>query len=566
MLFSRIVDVFEPLEKITSGNRIRQVLADFFKKCPKSELRTATYLLSGRISSEYKGVITGMSNQLVIKSVSIAAKKDLAKVKKIFKKTGDAGLTAERLVGRKRENLSVKRVFDTLHKIAKASGSGSQDFKIKILAGLLKSASSKEAKYIARLVVGKMRLGAGDRAILDALSIAFTGSKEARKDLDKAYQANPDLGDLAERISGRKIKGIRAVGVSFRRPIKSMLAQRAKAMQEIFEKIKGEMAVEEKYDGERMQVHVQGNNIRIFSRRLEDISRQYPDVVECVRRNIRCKSCILDGEGCAVKGDKLLHFQVLMQRRRKYDVEKYIKKIPVCLFLFDLLSLNGKSYLQKPYPERYNALKSVVRKQTSCVKLADRIVTRDAKRIHAFFNKMLKKGAEGIMIKSMEKDSVYKAGTRGWLWIKWKKEYAKGMADTFDLVVVGAYRGKGKRAYSYGSLLCAVYNKKTKKFDTFTKLGAGFTDKTLKQLPGILNKHKSKEKPANVHAKKGVKPDVWLKPVVVVEVLGAEITKSPLHTAAGLALRFPRFLRFRPDKSARQATSVREILDFYRKK
>ncbi len=567
MLFNKIVDVFEQLEKITSGNKIRQILADFFKKCPKSELKIATYLLSGRISSEYKGVITGMSNSLVIRAIALASGKDKSLVIKIFKKTGDAGLTAQKLVGRKRASLSVKRVFQSLHRIAKVKGSKSQDIKIIILTNLLKIVSSKEAKYISRLVVGKMRLGAGDRAILDALSIAFTGSKQARKALDNAYQVNPDLGDLAERIAKKKIKGITSVGVLFKRPIKSMLAQRSKSMQEIFNKIPGEMSVEEKYDGERMQVHIKGKNIRIFSRRLEDISQQYPDVVDCIRQNIRCKSAILDGECCAVdKKGKLLHFQTLMQRRRKYDIEKYIKKIPVCLFLFDILYLNNKSYLQKSYPERYKALKSTVKRQTSCVRLANRIVTKDPKKIQKFFKKMLKKGSEGIMIKSLAKDSVYKAGTRGWLWVKWKKEYAKGMVDTFDLVVVGAYRGKGKRAFSYGSVLCAVYDKKSKKYNTFTKLGTGFTDKNLRELPKILNKYKSKEKPFNVNAKKEIKPDVWFKPRIVVEVLGAEITKSPLHTANGLALRFPRFLRFRPDKSARQATSIREVVQFYRKK
>lgn len=564
MQFSRIADVLAELEKIASGNRIRAILADFFRKCPKSELKTATYLLSGRISSEYKGVITGMSNKLVVRSVAVASKRSPAEASEIFKKTGDAGLAAEKLAGRRAARLSVNQVFQSLHKIARASGSGSQEFKINALAALLRAASPKEAKFIARLVVGKMRLGAGDRAILDALSIAFTGSKAARKELDKAYQVNPDLGDIAERIAGRKINSVSAV---FRRPVKAMLAQRVKSFEEIFQKIHGPMAVEEKYDGERMQVHIQGRNIRIFSRRLEDISSQYPDVVEAVRKNIKCGSCILDGEGCAVdrKGG-LLSFQVLMQRRRKYDVEKYIKKIPVCLFLFDLLSLNGVSYLQKEYPARYKALQRVVKSQTKELMLADRIISSEPKEIREFFRKMLKKGAEGIMVKSMSKDSVYRTGVRGWLWIKWKKEYAKGMADTFDLVVVGAFRGKGKRYYSYGSLLCAVYNSRAKKFETFTKLGSGFTDKQLKELPGMFRKYELREKHDSVYAKKEMKPDAWLRPVIVVEVLGAEITKSPLHTAAGLALRFPRFLRFRPDKSALQATTVKEILQFYRKK
>ncbi|MBW2969391.1 ATP-dependent DNA ligase [Candidatus Woesearchaeota archaeon] len=566
MKFKKIVDVFENLEKNTSGNRIREILSDFFKKCPKSELRISAYLLSGRISSEYKGVITGMSNKLALRAVAVASKKDLKKITKIYKKKGDVGFTAQKLIRRKTANLSVKKVFQMLNKIACASGPKSQDIKINSLAGLFRIASPKEAKYIARLAVGKMRLGAGNRAILDALLLAFTGSKAGSENLRKAYQKNPDLGYLAERIAQRKLKGLKSVGISFKRPVKAMLAQRAKSFDEIFKKIKGPMAVEEKYDGERMLVYVQGKNVRLFSRRLEDISSQYPDVVDCIQRNVKCKSCILDGECCAVKGKKLLHFQVLMKRRRKHNIEKYIKQIPVCLFLFDLLYLNKKSFLQKDYPSRYKALKSVLKRQTSCVRLANRIVTKDPKKIQSFFNKMIKKGAEGVMIKSLSKDSNYKSGKRGWLWIKWKKEYAKGMIDTFDLVVVGGFKGHGVRAGTYGSLLCAVYDKKSKKFDTFTKLGSGFTKKQLKELPRILNKYKIKEKHPKVNAKKQIKPDVWFKPAIVVEVLGAEITKSPLHTANGLALRFPRFLRYRPDKSAKQATTVKEVLQFYEKK
>ncbi|MBD3361467.1 ATP-dependent DNA ligase [Candidatus Woesearchaeota archaeon] len=561
MKFKKIVDVLEELEKTGSNNKMRDILADFFQDCPDSDLKQATYLLAGRISSEYRGVVTGMSDKLVLQSVAKASGRDLKKVKKIFRKKGDIGETAEELIGRRKEKLSVKNVFEELNEIAEASGEGSQDKKIISLAELFKKVSSKEAKYIARLVVGTMRTGSGDKTILDALAVAFTGSADARKELDKAYHVHPDLGYLAEKIAKRKLKGIKSVGISFKRPVKAMLAQRVKSFDEIFRKIRGKMAVEEKYDGERMQVHVKGDRVKLYSRRLEDISSQYPDVIKAVKKQIKCDSCILDGECCAVddKG-RLLHFQVLMQRRRKYNVEKYVEKIPVCLFLFDLLYLDGKSYLQKSYPERYKALKSVVKKQNNKLKLANRIVTRDKEKIKKFFNRMIKKGAEGVLIKSMADDSVYKAGTRGWLWIKWKKEYAEGMMDTFDLVVVGGFKGKGRRSYSYGSLLCAVYDTKSKKFDTFTKVGSGFTDKQLKELPKKMKKFKVKEKPKSVNARKDMKPDVWFKPSVVIEVLGAEITKSPLHTAAGgLALRFPRFLRYRPDKSAKQATTVKEI-------
>ncbi|MBW2974060.1 ATP-dependent DNA ligase [Candidatus Woesearchaeota archaeon] len=562
MLFSRLADVFKQLEKITSGNRMRAVLADFFKKVPKSEICMVAYLITGRIASEYEDVVTGMADKMVLKSIALASGE--SDVNKVFKQKGDVGLTAEALCGRKRKALDVKDVFTSLHKIAEASGAGSQETKIRILAGLLKSASALEARYIARLVLGTLRLGASDQTLLDSLSIAFTGTKKNKPKLEHAYHICPDVCLIAETVAKKGLKGLDKINVKVGVPIQMMLAQRVKSIQEILDKIKGKMAVEEKYDGERMQVHIRKGKVKIYSRRMDDITAQFPDVVAAIKRQVKCKSCVIEGECCAVdKKGKLLPFQTLMQRRRKYDVEKYIKKIPVCLFLFDLLYLDGKSYILKDYPERYKALKKVVKRQTNNLRLANRIVTNDLKDIQKFFDKMVKHGAEGIMVKSCGKNSVYKAGTRGWLWIKWKKEYMKGMVDTFDLVVVGAFKGRGRRAGSYGSLLCAVYNKKKNRYDTFTKLGSGFTDEQLANLPKKFKRYEIKKKHPLVNSK--LKPDVWFKPAIVVEVLGAEITKSPIHTAEGLALRFPRFLRYRPEKSPEQATTVKEVLQMYKK-
>ena len=564
MLFSRLADVFKQLENISSGNKMRAVLSDFFKKVPKSEICMVAYMTTGRIASEYEDIVIGMADKMVLKSIVLASKKSDDEVKKVFKEKGDVGLAAEELCGRKRKALSVKQVYDALHKIAESSGAGSQEKKIKILADLFKSASSLESRYIARLVLGTLRLGASDQTLLDSLSIAFTGTKANKPKLEHAYHICPDVCLIADSIAKKGLKGLNKINVKVGVPIQMMLAQRVKSIQEILDKIKGKMAVEEKYDGERMQAHIKGKKIKIYSRRMDDITSQFPDVVAEIKKCIKCKSCIIEGECCAVdKKGKLLPFQTLMQRRRKYDVERYIKKIPVCLFLFDLLYLDGKSYVQKDYPNRYKALKKAVKKQTAGLQLANQIVTDDLKDIQKFFDKMVKHGAEGIMVKSCGKGSVYKAGTRGWLWIKWKKEYMKGMVDTFDLVVVGAFKGRGRRAGSYGSLLCAVYNKKKNRYDTFTKLGAGFTDKQLDELPKKFKKYELKKKHPLVNSK--MKPDIWFKPAIVVEVLGAEITKSPTHTAEGLALRFPRFLRYRPDKSAKQATTVKEVVQMYKK-
>jgi len=253
----------------------------------------------------------------------------------------------------------------------------------------------------------------------------------------------------------------------------------------------------------------------------------------------------------------------LMQRRRKYDIEEYIKKIPVQAKIFELLYLDGKSYLNESYKERIKQIEKIVKKGKHLT-TADRIITDDVEELKKFFSEMLDDKQEGIMIKSLE--GVYQAGTRGWNWIKWKKDYSQDMIDTFDLVVIGAFYGRGKRHGTYGALLCATYNTKNDTFETICKLGTGLTDEMLASLPGKLDGDKVKIKPARVIAKKEMEPDVWFTPTIIVEVLAAEITKSPFHScASGLALRFPRFLHFRDDKKAEQATTSEEVKDMFEK-
>ena len=553
MKFSKLVQIFEELEKITSGNKMRELLSKFFKKISKSDLPYAAYLTLGIIDAEYKKTDLGLAEKMIVKVLEKASGKSPEKIKKLSKKTGDLGLVAEKII-RKKGNLTVKKVIETLRKIAATTGTGSQEEKLNLLAGILRTADPKEAKYIIRIALGKLRLGVAAATILDSLAIAFKGVKD-KTELEKAYEKTSDIGMIAKLASSKK--AIR-VGVTFGVPIKMMLAQRIKSVAEMQKHIPGKITAEEKYDGERMQIHKRGKYISIFSRRLENITHQYPDVLESLKKSIKADECIIEGEVVAVdKKLNLLSFQLLMQRRRKYKIEEYIKKIPVALFLFDLLHLNGKSYVNEPYPARRKALKKII-KQSRIIKLARQTTSADIKKVQDYFKLCLKRGAEGIIAKSNAGDSIYKAGKRGWFWIKWKREYAKGVKDTYDLVVVGAFVGKGRRAGTYGALLCAVYNPKKRQFETFTKLGAGFTDKVLAELPKILSKYKTSEKPENVAVKKTMKPDIYFKPGIVVEVLGAEVTKSPSHSS-GYALRFPRFINFRPDKSPGQATTIKEV-------
>jgi len=250
-----------------------------------------------------------------------------------------------------------------------------------------------------------------------------------------------------------------------------------------------------------------------------------------------------------------------MQRRRKHDIERYIEKIPVIVKLFDLLYVDGQSWLNKSYLERTTKLAKMVKKNKK-VLLADKITTSDLGKINKFFKQMLKAGDEGIIVKSH--DGVYQAGTRGWNWIKWKKDYVSEMVDNFDLVLIGAFYGKGRRSGSYGALLCAAYDQKEDQFFSVCKLGTGLTDENLEGLPKKMEKYVSDKKPARVTVKKEMEPDVWFEPEIVVEVLAAEVTKSPFHTA-GYALRFPRFVNYRKDKDAEQATTVKEIKEMFEK-
>ena len=399
--------------------------------------------------------------------------------------------------------------------------------------------------------------------VLDALAIAYTGSKENKAQLEKAYNICPDVGIIAETLAKKGLKGIEKIDVHVGRPIKMMLAQRVEALDEVHEKIPGKLGVEAKYDGERIQAHkTKEGKITLFSRRMDTITEQYPDVVQYLQEQISAKEFVVEGEVIAIdKEGKSLHFQVLMQRKRKMDIDEYVKKVPVQLKLFDLLYYNGKSFLHESYEKRTEQLTKIVSKGKHLT-LADKIVTDDVQEVEKFFQKMLKEKQEGVMIKGM--DSEYQAGTRGWNWIKWKKEYHTEMTDTFDLVIVGAFYGRGKRSGTYGALLCACYNEKDDTFETVTKLGTGLTDEMLAELPKKLKKYQVDHKPARVVVS-DIKPEVWFEPAIVVEVLAAEITKSPSH-ALGLALRFPRFVKLRDDKKAEQATTSKEIKQMYKEK
>ena len=403
---------------------------------------------------------------------------------------------------------------------------------------------------------------------LRALAKAYSGSTENKQIVEAAYNVLSDLGELSRRMARSGLTSLKRVVPAPGTPVRMMLASRVQDLDEVPTHMRGRMFVEYKYDGERVQIHRDGKgHMHAFSRRLERITHQYPEIIDAFARSDVPNDTIVEGEIVAFdfKADHLLPFQTLMQRRRKRDVPAYIKKVTVALFAFDLLLFKSRNMLDQPLSERRRLLQNCI-KQSRLVRLSKYMVSNDIAVVKNYFREALAHGAEGVVIKSA--DGPYQAGKRGWLWIKFKREYQKQLADTFDLVVVGALHGKGDRAGSYGSLLVASFDPATNKYYTLTKVGAGFSDKVLRSLPEILKPYVIKDKHRLVDTRMAA--DVWFEPVKVIEVAGAELTVSPVHTVAhglikrgGLALRFPRFVRFRDDKAAEQATSVREIYDMY---
>jgi DNA ligase-1 len=455
--------------------------------------------------------------------------------------------------------------------MAKTSGSGAVDTKMSLLCGLLTDATPEEAKYILRTVTGNLRLGIAEMTVLDALAVAYGGGKETREQLERAYNISSDLGRVASVVADKGLAAIEKFEVVIFEPIRPMLAERLSTPEEILEKLGGKCVAEYKYDGERVQAHKKGTKVVLYSRRLEDISSQYPDAADLVRDNVKAEEAIVEGECVAVDVEtgEMRPFQELMHRRRKYGIEEAMEEYPVSLFLFDALFVGGEDLTLSPYPERRKALEKALKENVRLCAAKNEIV-KSAKELEEFFEEAIADGCEGVVCKAVGKDAVYQAGARGWLWIKYKRDYKSEMKDTVDLVVVGAFHGRGKRAGTYGALLLATYNKKEDVFETVTKCGTGFTDKDLAELPEMLRKHEVPRKHSRVRSM--LDADVWFEPAVVLEVLGAEVTLSPIHMCAvgsirkgsGLAIRFPRFTgNYRTDKSAEDATTSKEVVEMY---
>jgi len=577
MKYASMADAYEKIEGTTKRLEMTAHLVEFLQNTPATIIDKVAYLTQGKLYPDFVGIEIGVAEKLAIRAISKATGTNETQIEAEMKKTGDLGTTAQKFLEKRKQQtfyqqpLTVEKVYEILDKMANATGPGSIDTKISQLSGLLTDASPKEAKYLIRTVTGELRLGIADMTVLDALAIAYGGGKETRTEIERAYNISSDLGKVARTVAEKGIQGIRNFTVSIGEPIRPMLAERLGSPQEILDKLGGKCIAEYKYDGERVQAHKQNNNITLYSRRLENITEQYPDAVELIRKYVKPKQAIIEAEIVAIDPDtnEMKTFQELMHRRRKYGIKQAMEENPIALHVFDILYADGRDLTQTPYKPRHQTLLKAIEKSER-VQPAQHLITNNVDELEKFFEQAIQEGCEGIICKSLAEDSVYQAGARGWLWIKYKRDYKSEMTDAVDLVIVGAFHGRGKRGGTYGALLLAAYDPDEDEYETVTKCGTGFTDKDLAEIPKMLEKHKLAHKSPRVNST--LEADVWFEPKTVIEVIGAEITLSPIHTAAmnrirqgsGLAIRFPRFTgNYRLDKAAEDATTTNEITEMY---
>jgi DNA ligase-1 len=561
MRFPRLVHFFDRLENTSKRLEMFDILSELFRESGVDEIEKVVYMSQGQLAPPFSGIEMGMSVKLLTRALSEAANVPTREVEALYGETGDLGLAAERLV-QGGEGLRVASVYEELYAIAVKAGKGSVEAKINLLSSLLRAASPVEARYIARFVLGRLRLGVGDPTVLEALALA-EGDRSFRPALERAYNLCSDLGLVARTLKAEGMEGIGKFTIRVGYPVRMALCERLSSGEEIISKI-GKAAVEAKYDGFRCQVHKNGSRIEIFSRNLERMTRMFPEITKAAGA-LPAREAILEGEALAHNEStgELLPFQVTMQRKRKHDIERAARDFPLRFFAFELLYLDGMDYTEKAYGERRRKLVEILLKNP-LIEPAVMFETGDPGEIHRHFQEFVETGLEGVVAKRL--DSPYTAGARNFNWIKLKRSYKGELADTVDVCVIGYFRGRGARArFGLGALLAAVYEPSSDTFKSISKIGTGFTEEELQDLKETLDSVAIKHRHPRVDS--DITPDVWLAPTYVLTVNADEITRSPSHTAGrdrdgvGYALRFPRAVGFlREDKAPEDANTVGEVI------
>ena len=617
MDLSLLIDTFEEMEKTTSRISLTGNLVDLFKNTPGEIIDKVVYLIQGKLAPDYESLELGLAEKMALRAIAYSSGSPLSSVERAYRLTGDIGDAAGQIMKSRNQTtlhsdpMTVERVFSTLEKIAKTTGSGSQESKLRLLSSILNDTEPRESRYIMKFVMGTLRLGIADFTVMDALALAFTGSKSNRTLLERAYNVTSDLGTIATTLAKQGLESIKSLQIVLFKPVRPMLAERVTTTEDALERMDGHGLAEYKLDGERIQVHKDSNNVELFTRRLDRITHHFPEIVQSVKF-LSVNEAIMEGEVVAIdiSTGAYLPFQLLMRRRRKHGINEAMENYPVVINFFDLLYVNGNETTSMPLSKRRALLEDIINNDTRIkksslqaaksrsdeartisendgsdisvrqqnkngddyhnrMKLVPQATVTEPLQVEKFMAAAIENGCEGLMVK--HPNSAYRAGAREFAWVKLKREYRSELADTLDLVVVGALYGRGRRVGKYGALLLAAYDTKADQFRSTTKVGTGFTDESLGQFFKDLERHIIPHKHPRVDT--GMKMDVWFEPKMVIEIIASEITLSPAHTAGisslkegfGLALRFPKFTgKIRDDKKPEDATAVGELITMYK--
>lgn len=589
MKVKKFSEYLQKLETTTKRLEIVEILQELLKELSQDELRQAVYLSLGMLDAKFRAIRFNMADKMAIRSMVTAFEASENKINTLYADLGDLGSVSEVLSSQAGKELDIVTFYDRLLRIANFEGSGSQDRKTAELAQLLLDLEPLSSKFAVRIVLGTTRLGFTELTVLDALNRMFDGDKETKKEIELKYNSYPDIGLITEKLMNSGMTGLKEIHIETGVPLSPQKAQRVAGPEEAVEKI-GEVWVENKFDGTRVQLHLDRNKktiqenqaalfeisdssngknaylVKTFTRNLDETTHQFPEIIKAAKDQINAESIILDGEAIGYNRDtgEYLVFQDTIQRKRKHGVSEIAKEIPLKYLVFDILLLNGESLLEKPLEERRALLESVI-EPGETIEVVDYKKLSSVEEIEESFKDAKRHKLEGIMGKNP--NSEYSAGARAYSWVKIKRledEFDKAkLNDTVDCVVLGYYFGKGSRAkYGIGGFLVGVFDEETESYKSVSKIGTGLTEEDWGKMKDLIDEIKTKEIPENVQVPKSLVPDVLCKPKIVVEVRSDEITKSSQHTA-GYALRFPRLMNFRTDKSPTDATTIKEIEDLY---